>query len=73
MSVKVKQVIEDVKNLTAREKALIAHCLISSLETKQDDGVDQLWVDLAAKRYEELISGKVKPASWENIKKKVRE
>ena len=73
MSVKVKQVIEDVKNLTAREKALVAHCLISSLETKQDEGVDQLWVDLAAKRYEELISGKVKPTSWENIKKKVRE
>ena len=73
MSVKVKQVIENVKDLTAREKALIAHCLISSLETKQDDGVDQLWADLASKRYEELISGKVKPISWENIKKKVKE
>ena len=73
MSVKVKQVIENVKDLTAREKALIAHCLISSLETKQDDDVDQLWVDLASKRYEELISGKVKPTSWENIKKKVKE
>ena len=73
MSATVKQVIEDVKDLTAREKALVAHCLISSLETKQDDGVDQLWVDLAEKRYEELISGQVKPTSWENIKKKVKE
>lgn len=73
MSVKVKQVIEDVKALTAREKALIAHCLISSLETKQDDNVDQLWADLAEKRYGELISGKVKPTSWEHIKRKVTE
>jgi len=72
MSLKVKQVIEDVKDLTSYEKALIAHCLISSLETKQDEDADQLWVDLAEKRYEELISGKVKPLSWESIKKKVK-
>ena len=50
----------------------MAHCLISSLETKQDEGVDQAWADLAEKRYEELISGKVEPVSWEDIKKDVK-
>jgi hypothetical protein len=35
----IKQVIEASKALTAHEKALIAHCLISSLETEQDDDV----------------------------------
>ena len=68
----IKQVIEKSKHLNPKERALVAHCLISSLETKQDEGVDQAWADLAEKRYEELISGKVEPVSWEVIKKDVK-
>ncbi len=68
----IKQVIDKTKNLSLRERALVAHCLISSLETKQDVGVDQAWADLAEKRYEELVSGKVEPVSWEEIKKDVK-
>jgi hypothetical protein len=60
-----KQVIENAK------RALVAHCLISSLETSQDEDVDQAWVKLAEKRYEELISGKAAAVSWEDIKKEV--
>jgi putative addiction module component (TIGR02574 family) len=68
----IKQVIDKTKNLSLRERALVAHCLISSLETKQDEGVDQAWAELAEKRYEELVSGKVEPVSWEDIKKDVK-
>ena len=68
----IKQVIEKTKYLSSKERALVAHCLISSLETKQDEGVDQAWADLAEKRYEELVSGQVKPVSWEDIKKEVK-
>lgn len=68
----IKQVIEKSKHLNPKERALVAHCLISSLETTQDEGVDQAWADLAEKRYEELISGKVEPVSWEDIKKDVK-
>ena len=68
----IKQVIEISKHLNPKERALVAHCLISSLETRQDEGVDQAWADLAEKRYEELISGKVEPISWEDIKKDVK-
>jgi len=69
----IEQVIEASKTLTAREKALIAHCLISSLETRQDDDTDSLWADLAEERYKELVSGKVNPTSWEKIKEKIRQ
>ncbi len=72
MSANIKHVIEEVKHLNARERALIAHCLISSLETKQDEGVDLAWAELAEKRYSELVSGKVKSVSWEDIKKEVK-
>ena len=68
----IKQVIEKSKHLNPKERALVAHCLISSLETKRDEDVDQAWADLAEKRYEELISGKVEPVSWEDIKKDVK-
>jgi len=68
----IKQVIEKTKYMSPKERALIAHCLISSLETKQDEGADQAWADLAEKRYEELISGNVAPVTWEEIKKDVK-
>jgi len=39
MSAKFKQVIENIGDLTSDERALVAHCLISSLEIKHDDSV----------------------------------
>ena len=68
----VKQIIEGSKYLSAKERALVAHCLISSLETRQDEGVDQAWAELAQKRYSELVSGEIEPVSWEDIKKEVK-
>jgi len=69
----VRQIIEGAKYLNAKEKAMVAHCLISSLETRQDEGVDQAWAELAQKRFAELASGEVESVSWEDIKKKVKE
>jgi len=72
MATKIKQVIEDIKNLSSDEKALVAHCLISSLETTQEEGVEEAWADLAERRYAELVSGDVEPVSWEEVKKEVK-
>jgi len=72
MATKLKQVIENIKNLSADERALVAHCLISSLETQQDENVDEAWAELAEKRYAELVSGEVEPLSWEEVKKEVK-
>jgi putative addiction module component (TIGR02574 family) len=72
MTANIKQVIENIKKLSADEKALIAHCLISSLETRQDENVEEAWADLAEKRYAELVSGRVKPVSWEEIKNEIK-
>jgi len=72
MAAIIKQVIENIKKLSADEKALIAHCLISSLETRQDENVEEAWADLAEKRYAELVSGSVKPVSWDEIKNEIK-
>ncbi len=59
MSVVFKQVIEKIKDLSADERALVAHCLISSLESRQDEGADKPWTELSEKRLMELKSGEV--------------
>ncbi len=71
MSVVFKQVIQSIGELSSDEKALVAHCLISSLETKHDDSVDEAWRELVNKRYLELKSGSVSAVSWNDIKKEV--
>jgi len=68
----INQVLENAKQLTVSERALVAHCLISSLETRQDEGVEQAWSELAELRFQELVSGKVKAVSWDDIKKEVK-
>ena len=72
MATKIKQVIEDIKKLSSDERALVAHCLISSLETRQEEGVEDAWADLAERRYAELASGDIEPVSWEEVKKEVK-
>jgi len=72
MSAVFKQVIENIKSLSSDEKALVAHCLISSLEIKHDDSVDQAWGELAQNRFSEINSGSVKGVNWEEIKNQVK-
>ena len=72
MSAKFKQLIETIGELSSDEKALLAHCLIASLETAPEDGVDDAWLELAEKRYLELETGSVKSVSWQEIKDSVQ-
>jgi hypothetical protein len=72
MTTKFKQAIETITGLSQDEKALIAHCLISSLERAPEDGVETAWVALAEDRYAELQSGSVKVSTWQEIKSTVK-
>lgn len=67
----IHQVLEYAKQLNVSERALVAHCLISSLETQQDQGVEQAWAELADKRFQQLVTGEVKAVSWDDIKKEI--
>lgn len=72
MSAVLKQVVENIEHLSSDEKAFVAHCLISSLETKPENNVDQAWKELAEQRFAELESGEVKGVSWQDIKKNIQ-
>lgn len=71
MSIVFNKALDSIKELSNDEKALMAHCLISALEKKQDVDVEEAWVQLATERFEELKSGKVKAVSWDEIKNTV--
>ena len=71
MSAAFKQVVEKIEDLSSDEKALVAHCLIASLEVKHDDNVDIAWGQLAQQRFTELKSGTVKGVSWKEIKNNI--
>jgi len=73
MSAVFQQVIENIESLSSDEKALVAHCLISSLETKHDDSVDEAWAKLAQKRFNELESGTVNGISWGELKASIKQ
>ncbi len=67
-----QSILKDIEDESAQDRALVAHCLITSLEATQEEAVDQVWAELAERRYTELISGEVKPVYWEDIKKQVK-
>ncbi len=71
MSITVSKIIEDVKLLSAKDRAFLARYLIFSLDTTQDENADEKWAIVAKNRYEELKSGIVNPLLWDEIKKEV--
>ncbi len=68
MSDKMKQVLENINELSPLEKGTLAHYLISSLDQTNNDDVDDAWAELAEARLSQLESGEVKPITWEKIK-----
>jgi putative addiction module component (TIGR02574 family) len=72
MSENFKNILKNVKQLNPQERALMAHLIIVSLETVADEGVDDAWAELASRRYDDLISGKVKGVTWDEIKQSIK-
>ena len=75
MTRKMKQLLEDIKQLSLQEKAALAHCLISGLEQESDerDSTDEAWAELAETRLLQLESGEVQGVTWEEIKKGIKD
>ena len=72
MNTKLEKVIEEAKELSANDRALLAHCLISSLDNAKDANVDAAWSSLAEQRLQELSSGETQGVSWDEIKSKLK-
>jgi len=69
MSDALKVMLENIEQLSTKEKALAAHCLLTAMDTKVEGDVENEWLKLAESRSDELESGNVKSISWEDIEK----
>jgi hypothetical protein len=68
MNSKVRKLLTDSKELNANERALLAHCLISSLDSSNEEDVEACWLHLAEERLKEYESGQVQLLDWSEIK-----
>lgn len=73
MTTKSDFILNEALTMSPAERARLAHCLINSLEEPSEENVDDQWILLSQKRLQEIENGLVQPASWEEIKQKVRE
>ena len=71
MTATMNRVMNDMQTLSANEKGFVVQCMISSLDTKQDENSTKEWASIANKRYEDIKSKKVQTISWDEIKQKV--
>lgn len=68
MSDALKILLENIGQLSSKEKALAAHCLLTSLNATSEDNVDADWLKLAESRSSELEIGNVNGLSWDELK-----
>ena len=71
MSETLKYLMDNISQLSTQEKAIAAHCLLSSMNSNSDDNVDKEWLRLAEQRSAELASGDVEPLTWTQIKQEL--
>ena len=60
MTALLERIEKDVKELSADEKEFLIADLVSSLDAVKLSETDQAWIEVAERRFDELISGKVK-------------
>ncbi len=72
MTPQMHEMMDVLEKLTPSEKGMIAQFLIASLDKREEDeAVVERWAEMSKKRYDEIVSGRVKTVSWETIKNKI--
>ena len=59
-----KQLLEEALKLPVRERARLVSLLIESLDEKDEDDVEEAWIEEVQKRARELETGKVQGLTW---------
>lgn len=72
MTEKTEFILGEALSMTPEDRAMIAHCLISSLEKSAEENADREWLNLAEQRLSELENNEVKPVSWNELKRRIR-
>ena len=72
MSAAFDKVIDEIEELSPKEKALVAHRILESLDSQQDQGTEQAWKELSEQRLQSFNSGNVEGVSWDEVKQTIK-
>jgi len=72
MSAAFDKVIDEIEELSPKEKALVAHRILESLDSQQDQGTEQAWKELSEQRLQSFNSGDVEGVSWNEVKQTIK-
>lgn len=67
-----KQIQEEALNLAENERAALAKALLISLDSPSEDEIEEVWLEEASKRAQELAQGSVQAVSSEEVMAKAR-
>jgi hypothetical protein len=70
--ISIEQLTQEALALPSASRALLAEKLIESLEFDVDPVIQAVWLDEAAKRQSEILSGAVQPIEGEDALAQVR-
>lgn len=66
------ELLKHALTLPDKERAELASSLIDSLDPTVDADAEMAWQDEIARRLEEVESGRVKTASWDEVRRRGR-
>ena len=68
----IEKIEEEIRSLSAAEKAELLRSLITELDVPADADVEQAWLEEAQRRHRELVEGKVKGIPGERVFENLR-
>lgn len=68
----LEEIEAKIRFLKPEEKTELLRSLIAELDGPPDAGVECVWLEVAKKRHQEMLEGKVKPVLGEQVFEKVR-
>jgi len=69
----LRELEEELAQLTTAEKAAVARSLIDALDEKWDEDVERLWMEEAERRYAAYRRGEVRTSLASDVFSRVRE
>lgn len=72
MARRLSEIEKEVMQLSARERAELAHDLIASLESEFDVGAEEAWLQEAERRYEQYRRGEVSARPADEVLAEIR-
>ena len=67
MALAVEKIAEEIRSLTAAQKAELLRSLIAELDAPDDADVEGAWLEEARRRHRELVEGTVQGVPGERV------